>query len=387
MPTEDSNLCQFLRPPKPIVIEHDKDMAREWKLWKQQYEFFETATGMDTKSQKVQVATFMSAIGYSALQIYNSHPTPTTERTLDEVKNLFQKYFTPKINTTFERYKFNKIAQKDGETIDELMSRLRLQAQNCAFEGLTDSLLRDQLILGIQSDDLRTKLLSQDIDLAKAIQLCQATEMAQKQSAQIVNEGDKTVNFVKKFPNHKTKRFDCRNCGKNHEIRRCTAYNHVCKKCNQRNHFEKFCKKKLWKNSHKSNDSPSKQIHCCEEPEDDDDDSLFIGTIAENTNLECDNFTEKLYMEGNSYKIKLDTGAQCNVLPKWVIEKTNANINPSKVKHLVSFSNHRMKVLGETLIPCTIAGRQCKIAFKVVAENIKPILEANACENLDLLPE
>lgn len=42
----------FLKPPKPLVVGHDMDMSKEWKLWKQQYEYFEVATGLD-KNQKI----------------------------------------------------------------------------------------------------------------------------------------------------------------------------------------------------------------------------------------------------------------------------------------------------------------------------------------------
>lgn len=185
-----ADTCNFLRPPKPLVIEHDKDMAKEWKLWKQQYHYFEVAAGLTGKPENVQVATFMSAIGYSAIQIYNSFPETSNEK-LELVKEKFERYFTPKLNITFERYKFHKIVQNEGETIDEYITRLRLQAQNCEFEKLTDSLLRDQLILGVRSDTLRTKLLSEDITLLKALQIAQATELAQKQTAEIHNENEK----------------------------------------------------------------------------------------------------------------------------------------------------------------------------------------------------
>lgn len=189
----------FLRPPKPLVIGHDLDMAKEWK---QQYEYFEIATGLNTKPENIQFATFMSAVVYAAIQIYNSLPG-SPNNTLKQVKEKFDLYFSPKLNITFERYKFHKILQNDGETIDEYITRLRLQAQNCEFEQLSDSILRDQLILGIKNDSLRTKLLSEDITLEKAIKICQATELAQKQTAEIHSEHEKNIYLVQKTDNKK----------------------------------------------------------------------------------------------------------------------------------------------------------------------------------------
>lgn len=209
-------LCNFLRPQKPLVIDHDKDMAKEWK---QQYEYFEVATGLSATPENIQFATFMSAIGYSAIQIYNSLPAYSNE-TLAQVKGKLQNYFTPKVNTTFERYKFHKIFQHDGETIDEYITRLRLPSQNCEFGQLENSLLRDQLILGIKSDPLRTKLFSEDITLVRAIQISQATELAQKQTVKIHNENEKAVNILRKDENNT---FHCRNCGKSLGIRNCVT--------------------------------------------------------------------------------------------------------------------------------------------------------------------
>ncbi|KAI8116310.1 Transposon Tf2-6 polyprotein [Lucilia cuprina] len=365
----------FLKPPKPLVIEHDKDMAKEWKLWRQQYEYYEVATGLNTKPANIQFATFMSAIGHSAIQIYNSLPGESSD-TLTTVKTKFETYFTPKLNTTFERYKFHKIIQNDGETIDEYITRF---------------LLRDQLILGIKSDTLRTKLLSDDITLAKALQICQATELAQKQTAEIHNENDKSVNLVQKF--NKTKSFDCRNCGNNHTVRNCPAYRHICKKCKKKNHFETMCRTKQKKKFNKNRDRMY-EVAYCEQQEHtesctDSDPELFIGCII-NSNKENESFIETINIENNYYDIKLDTGAQCNVLPKSVIDElkvTNKQITvkPCRVKHLVSFGNHKMKVIGEVLLTCKIAQKKCKINFKIVNENVKPILGADSCESLQLV--
>ena len=48
-----------------------------------------------------------------------------------------------------------------------------------------------------------------------------------------------------------------------------------------------------------------------------------------------------------SVKFKLDTGAQCNVIGFELAEELNDPIVKTKVKKLISFSNHEMNVKGE----------------------------------------
>lgn len=379
----------FLKPPKPLVVGHDMDMSKEWKLWKQQYEYFEVATGLDKKPENIQFATFMSAVGYSAIQIYNSLPA-SANITLKQVKEKFDLYFSPKLNITFERYKFHKILQNDGETIDEYVTRLRLQAQNCEFEQLKDSILRDQLILGIKNDSVRTKLLSEDITLEKAIKICQATELAQKQTAEIHSEHEKNVCLVQKTDNKKT--FDCRNCGKNHAVRSCPAFLHVCKICKKKNHFERMCKRNVNK---QRNNFRNRDVACFDENElnsesDSSDPELFIGCVANNNKVNDNNFSEIVIIGEDKYLFKLDTGAQCNVLPKKIIDRLNTQNIPTslrqcKVKHLISFGNHKITVLGEVDLKCKIAQKTNKINFKIVSGDVTPILGAKTCEELQLV--
>uniref|UniRef100_A0A1A9ZKG7 Uncharacterized protein n=1 Tax=Glossina pallidipes TaxID=7398 RepID=A0A1A9ZKG7_GLOPL len=101
--------------------------------------------------------------------------------TLQESKHKFEAYLTPKDNTTtFDFYKFDRIESSDDERVDELMTRLPLQAKTWEFRRLIDSILNDKLIVAIKSDAVRSKRLSNDITLEEPVQTCQVTEQAQK---------------------------------------------------------------------------------------------------------------------------------------------------------------------------------------------------------------
>lgn len=61
-----------LKPPRSLQISNETDMSAVWKIWIQQYQWYETATNLKSKSPEIQVATFMTIIGPEAVDIYNT---------------------------------------------------------------------------------------------------------------------------------------------------------------------------------------------------------------------------------------------------------------------------------------------------------------------------
>jgi hypothetical protein len=81
----------------------------------------------------------------------------------------FTQHFSPRSNKTYEQYLFNKIAQKPGQKFDDYLIGVKLATKNCNFEDLKDSLIRDKIVMGICSDKVREKLLSEvDLTMHKA---------------------------------------------------------------------------------------------------------------------------------------------------------------------------------------------------------------------------
>ena len=59
----------------------------------------------------------------------------------------------------YDRLVFNQRCQKEGERIDSFVSDLKRLALTCEFGSLKDSLIRDRIVGGVISDDLRGELL------------------------------------------------------------------------------------------------------------------------------------------------------------------------------------------------------------------------------------
>lgn len=71
---------------------------------------------------------------------------------------------------------------KEGETNDEYITVLKRLSQDCNFESLKQSLLKDQLILRLKDMNLKERMLrTVDLNLEKAISICKSAKVAQKQ--------------------------------------------------------------------------------------------------------------------------------------------------------------------------------------------------------------
>ncbi|KAG5895154.1 hypothetical protein JTB14_007323 [Gonioctena quinquepunctata] len=186
----------------------------------------------------------MATIGPEAIHIFNnSNLTEAQQKDMDQIKNKFEEYFIPKINVSFERYNFFKIVQKEDEPSEEFSRIIKTQAKTCEFDNLTDSLLTDKIVFGVQSDAVREKILTEEnLDLNKAISICRASEQATKQLKEINVPENRRVHLVKSKKKYCSKdTLMCKRCGTQHKIKSCPAYRNQCDSCNKKGHFDSQC--------------------------------------------------------------------------------------------------------------------------------------------------
>ena len=110
---------------------------------------------LDTQDDQYQKARLLCAIGEEALEVYNAFEFEAGQDS-DKVSVTIAKfgdYFTGDTNETYERFKFNQRSQADGETFDNYLTELKNMRKTCNFcQCLSDSLLRDRIVLGIRDD-------------------------------------------------------------------------------------------------------------------------------------------------------------------------------------------------------------------------------------------
>lgn len=146
-------------------------------------------------------------------------------------------------------------------------------------------------------------------------------------------EADVAVNKIKvtKMKKASSKQYEtdkekgeCKRCGYFHEPKKCPAYGKICNLCKLKNHFSRMCR------SQKQQFKPRKTEKKVHEIEQEEDDVMFMGCIeirpseqtdakfqldtvsTENNNSK--KWTQKLKLNNSVLTVKLDTGAECNVL-------------------------------------------------------------------------
>ncbi len=164
MVSEEKNMDQ-LKPPNSLCFEGN--LAENWRTWIQKFDLYLIATGIAEKSDKVKCATFLHVAGDDAVDDF------------DVLKEKFREYCEPRKNITYLRHMFFTRAQGTNETIDAYVTDLKNKAKDCEFGRLTDDLIKDRIVCGVNNDTVRARLLREtDLNLAKAVDICRAIHKA-----------------------------------------------------------------------------------------------------------------------------------------------------------------------------------------------------------------
>ena len=170
------------------------DLVNNWEFFKQQWTHYEVATGLDKQEQKIQLATFCSTMGKECLQIFlNLKLSMEEQQDIDECIKALEAYLKPKRNVVYERYLFNMCQQNSGETVDSYVNRLQKVASTCQLRTLTEELIRDRLVIGLQDHATKLRLLKEEnLDMNKALNICRSSEIATQQLKAMKTEENKT---------------------------------------------------------------------------------------------------------------------------------------------------------------------------------------------------
>ena len=156
------------------------EVVTSWQKWSEQLDFYMKATEKDTKGSDVQVAILLTLLGADAMYIYRSFEWVTAVDKDDTgVKAKFKAYIRPRVNETYERYKFLKRKQEQGETFESFLMDLKNIVSSCGYHVEEKSkVLRDQIVMGVVSNVVREKLLDQAaLMLNTAVDLCRSSEV------------------------------------------------------------------------------------------------------------------------------------------------------------------------------------------------------------------
>ena len=397
------------------------DKVTNWEFFKQQWQDYELATGLEKKDPRIRLATLRSVMGKDCLQIFmNLKLTADERKDVNMCLQALEEHFKPKRNVVYERYVFNLCTQNDQETTDEFVNRIRKLASSCEFGTLTEELIRDKLVLGIKDQATKLRLLKEEkLTLDRAINMCRSSEIAniqlksmtleshkeenvnaiqgrhRKQNKYTPPRGDKAKRPAKEFEKsqHNATKHKCYHCGRqsDHELKDCPAFGQTCRACGKKNHFASACL------SSKQN---TRDIRAVDESDDvpSDEDPIFhieeVSSVKDQgrqlfANLNFPNDSHRL---GTQLVCQLDTGATCNVISYDDVSRIEQTGNPrlrsSNVK-LRLFDGSLMKPLGTKTLKVENNNSKTSVVedltFQVIKTQNKPLLSAETCQRLGLI--
>ncbi|KAK7102006.1 hypothetical protein V1264_020300 [Littorina saxatilis] len=206
-------------------------------------------------------------------------------------------------------------------------------------------MVRDRIVCGITSQEIREKLLQSgdQLTMEKDIEIVVTHEATKQQLATMLTEG--TIEVIKKRrfdsssrdrrppPRQNNDEYDCNNCGQRHGRRACPAYGKRCSNSTKPNHFAKVCRSRR----------PTKTVHDIEEHDEEDDSFLNIDVIAIGKDHPDTAYANITLDTGDVLRFKVDTGAQANVIPYQIYKRML--VQPHSNKERPASTGMRVSVL------------------------------------------
>lgn len=247
------------RAPDPLT--KDGDLASNWHSWKEDFIIFMKVTGYIDKPNEIRANLLKNRIGKIGIEAIQSISFDNIQDK-DDMDILIEKlenYFNPPKNEVVERYQFFTRTKKQNESIEQYIIILKEKAKSCNFKDITDSIIRDKIVLDTNDKILRKKFFEVDnLDLPKLVAIYNDYNINTEKMKQITkantqntttkkikqiterNKGE-SAKFTQKLPDNNEKK-NCWRCGHQHPLGKCPAWGSKCTKCDDVNHFTQCCK-------------------------------------------------------------------------------------------------------------------------------------------------
>lgn len=421
-------MSDYLRPVEKLRMEGN--MSENWRRFERSFGIFLTASGISEKSEQTKINTFLNAIGDDALDWFDTFPLTAAQRgSYNEITKVFSEFCKRKKNTIYERFMFKQRHQKEGEPFDSFVIDLKKLVKDCEYADKESEMLRDQIVLGISDKKLQLRLLeTSDLTYDTAVLKCRSNEATIEQQSTMnktvaVNELRNDTHTKYRNSNHVAERSsgsnnnknkastnrntktkpraqsqqqqhtqnrshnndnnektinNCRYCGRSHKVRECPAFGKNCDRCNKRNHFSIVCKMKNVEIINESNNNSD--FYCS------DNDEFFIG-LLENVSQTDETdasivypWLETVVVEEKREPFKIDTGAEIDVIPLYVLKRLGRRIKVVKTgTKLRAFGGQKVDPIGMCYLSCSFGGKTLMIRFAVVDLDFTPILGLKTC--------
>ena len=356
------------------------DRSKEsFEAYIERLENFMKANGVKSENQ---VAVLLTAIGPETYGLLINLLTPEKPdaRSYEELVEILNSHLHPKPLVIAERFNFHNRFRNDSEAVADFAAQLKKLSAHCEFGTFLDKALRDRFVCGLRKESIQRKLLGEkSLDFAKALQIAQSMEMAERKSSELKDSGSfgmlKTEEVhrlgakarkPKKFSKEKGEKSKgaCYRCGNTeHNSSECKYKKYRCDACGKVGHLKKVCRSKESKDA-KDIETAS---NC-----DDLHDSLGFFTICEQNAQAA---TVTMTVEGKELVLEVDTGASVTVIPnKMFKEKLDyLKLRPASTS-LKTYTGTELPLCGETKVHVEYQGQSAKLPLIVAEVDGKPAI-------------
>ncbi|XP_034192266.2 uncharacterized protein LOC117609734 [Osmia lignaria lignaria] len=383
--------------------ENDGNVYAAWKRWLRAFELFVASKNVTDINRKKAML-----LHHGGLELQDVFYTLPNADMVAEGENAYEKamdalttHFKPKLNMAYERHVFRQLKQKEGETMNQYITRLRQQAKNCEFPA-EEIEICGQIVEKCTSNEIRRRLLEKgDFKLSDVIEVARTIEAIELQTKDIEKSTVAATRNVKKERKpekvtEKKKDIQCFRCGytgHTYKDERCPAKSRTCSKCGKRGHFATVCKSQMTSNNGGRREPP-RRVRVREL-----DGEVGAGQSRYAFGLQTDCQISAM-QEGQSMDVKIggiilnmliDSGAQCNVVDentwKWCKDRKIVCETSRYVDKCIYPYGHdtALELLGQFRCDVEVENRKVRASFVVLKGKGRPILGYKTAKELEIL--